>query len=88
MFGPTELAVLATALRAYVNAKRESSLPVTSWSNLVARKWPREYALSKQATGTYGWAFPITPPFLLKPRYEVHPHSRLATDPFRFQSQA
>lgn len=50
-FGPTELAELAVALRAYVNAKRDTSQPVTSWSNLVARKWPREYALSKQATG-------------------------------------
>ena len=42
---------LAVALRAFVNAKRDTSQPVTSWSNLVARKWPREYALSKQATG-------------------------------------
>ena len=50
-FGAAELAELAVALRAYVNAKRDTSSPVTSWSNLVARKWPREYALSKQATG-------------------------------------
>lgn len=50
-FGAAELAELAVALRAYVNARRDTSSPVTSWSNLVARKWPREYALSKQATG-------------------------------------
>ena len=50
-FGPAELADLATALRAYVNLKNDTSAPVTSWSNLIARKWPREYALSKQALG-------------------------------------
>ena len=50
-FGPPELSELAVALRAYVTAKRDTSAPVTSWSNLLARKWPREYALSKQANG-------------------------------------
>ena len=50
-FNAEELEELAVALRAFVNAKRDTSQPVTSWSNLVARKWPREYALSKQATG-------------------------------------
>tara|TARA_B000000441_G_C21680218_1_gene312969 strand:- start:270 stop:845 length:576 start_codon:yes stop_codon:yes gene_type:complete len=50
-FGPSELAELAVGLRAYVTAKRETSAPVTSWSNLLARKWPREYALAKQAAG-------------------------------------
>lgn len=50
-FGPEELADLAVALRAYVNQKRDTSAPVTSWSNLIARKWPREYAMAKQAKG-------------------------------------
>lgn len=50
-FGPAELADLAVALRAFVNLKSDTSAPVTSWSNLIARKWPREYALSKQALG-------------------------------------
>ena len=50
-FGPSELAELAVGLRAYVTSKRETSAPVTSWSNLLARKWPREYALAKQAAG-------------------------------------
>ena len=50
-FGPEELADLAVARRAFVSAKRDTSPPVTSRSNLIARKWPREYALSKQATG-------------------------------------
>ena len=50
-YGPPELSELAVALRAYVTAKRDTSAPVTSWSNLLARKWPREYALSKQANG-------------------------------------
>ena len=50
-FGPSELAELAVGLRVYVTAKRETSAPVTSWSNLLARKWPREYALAKQAAG-------------------------------------
>ena len=50
-FGPAELAELAVALRAYVHLKSDTSQPVTSWSNLIQRKWPREYALSKQALG-------------------------------------
>jgi hypothetical protein len=46
--GPSELVELAVALRAYVATRRSTSTPVTSWSNLIARKWPREFAWSKK----------------------------------------
>ena len=38
----------ATSLR---HCQARNHAPVTSWSNLLARKWPREYALAKQAAG-------------------------------------
>jgi hypothetical protein len=53
-FGPPELSELAVALRAYVTAKRDTSAPVTSWSNLAARVRPQQAGQRIQVHGAEG----------------------------------